>query len=101
MRGRIVLFFISKILACLFCYSLQRLLGNYSKVLGILQCGDEDQQHCSRNVVINIQSDSIVRQTSKVHRLTYTTMNKNHIFYYNITKCFKFFMNFIIAIRMQ
>ena len=36
LRDRIVGFFVSKILGCPFCYSLQRLLGNYSKVLGIL-----------------------------------------------------------------
>ena len=36
-------------------------------------------QYCS-----NVQSDSTVRQTNKVHLLSYTTMNNKHIFYYNI-----------------
>ena len=31
-------------------------------------------------MLINIQSDSIVRQMSKVYLLSYTTMNNNHIF---------------------
>ena len=44
---------------------------------------DEDWQYCSRNVAIYIISDSIVRQTNKVHLLSYTTMNDMHIFYYN------------------
>ena len=30
---------------------------------------DEDLQFCSRNVAINIQSDSIVRHTNEVHLL--------------------------------
>ena len=30
---------------------------------------DEDKQYCSLNGAINVQSDSIVRQTSKVHIL--------------------------------
>ena len=30
--------------------------------------------------MINIQSDSIVRQTNKVHLLSYTMMNNEHIF---------------------
>ena len=30
--------------------------------------------------MIDIQSDSIVRQTNKVHLLSYTTMNNEHIF---------------------
>ena len=42
---------------------------------------DEDQQYCSRNVAINIHSDTVARQTNKVHLLSYNTMNNNHIFY--------------------
>ena len=42
---------------------------------------DEDQQYCSRNVAINIHSDTVVRQTNKVHLLSYITMNNNQIFY--------------------
>ena len=38
----------------------------------------------SRNVTIYIKSDSIVRQTNKVHLLSYTTMNNKHIFYYKV-----------------
>ena len=34
-----------------------------------LHSPDEDSHCCSRNVAINIQSDSIVRQTNKVHLL--------------------------------
>ena len=30
--------------------------------------------------MINIQSDSIMRQMNKVHLLSYTTMNNEHIF---------------------
>ena len=33
-----------------------------------------------------IISDSIVRQTNKVHFLSYTTINNKHIFYYNCSK---------------
>ena len=40
MRDRIVGFFMSKIFGFPFCYSLYLLLDNYSKVLGILQCGE-------------------------------------------------------------
>ena len=35
------------------------------------------RQYCSRNVAINIQSDSIVRQTNKVYLLSYITMNND------------------------
>ena len=31
---------------------------------------DENYQYCSRNIAINIQSDSIVRHMHKVHLLT-------------------------------
>ena len=37
----------------------------------------------STSTAINIQSDSILRQTNKVHLLSYTAMNNKHIFYYN------------------
>lgn len=36
------------------------------------------------SVAINILSDSIVRQKNRVHLLSYTMMNNNHIFYYSI-----------------
>ena len=38
---------------------------------------------------MNIQSDSIVRQMNKVHFVSYTMMNNNYIFYYNILTVFK------------
>ena len=56
-------------------------VGCYSSPL------DEDWHYCSRNVAINIKSDSIVRQTNKVHLLSYTTMNNQHIFYYKNQLC--------------
>lgn len=36
------------------------------------------------SVAINILSDFIVRQKNRVHLLSYTMMNNNHIFYYSI-----------------
>lgn len=36
------------------------------------------------SVAINILSDSIVRQKNRVHLLSYTMMNNNHVFYYSI-----------------
>ena len=55
----------------------------------------------SRNVTIYIKSDSIVRQTNKVHLLSYTTMNNKHILFQstNTFSCYKslFSLLFIIS----
>ena len=48
--------------------------------------------------MINIQSDSIMRQTNKVHLLSYTTMNNEHIF---ITKSSYFSLPYHQGINIQ
>ena len=60
---------------------------NWRGALNILNTWNEKRSVFSqtlsslKNILnLNIQSDSIVRQTNKVHVLSYTTMNSNHIF---------------------
>ena len=62
---------------------------------------DEDLQYCSRNVAINIKSDSIARQTNIVNFLSYTTMNNIHIIYYNIIFVNIYFGHFISEKRWK
>ena len=54
----------------------------------------------SRNVTIYIKSDSIVRQTNKVHLLSYTTMNNKHILLQstNTFSCYKSLFRYFLSL---
>ena len=62
-------------------------IATLTKQLLLTSLHDEDQQYSSQYVTINIQSDSILGQTNKVHVLSYTMMNNEHIFYYMYLRC--------------